>query len=346
MLWKSVNVCIAIVFSQAVIAQDLKTQRQQLISHIKATHSLTDKQVAQLTAIMEKSPVMGQGNPATTKHPVTSEQCLEDLKKKKLDFSNIEYEEICGGKYMAPLFDPATQKASDAAACIDQFEYPNIPCEYPVVWVQANEAAEICEVMGKRLCDAHEWEGACEGDLQAPDYEFAMAKGLTPNAAVERMRSSHNAKEGKKKTWAYGGAGYQKGKCGGNSSKANDCNGGDWKKCGSNTYPSGSFPDCKSKLDVYDQHGNAAEHMNLPLDESQMASKGSKSLGYTEMKGSWFIFDKYYAHQDFCRWRAPYWHGTKVLDAKSHHNYHLGFRCCKTLDVASKAADKLKKPTK
>jgi hypothetical protein len=71
--------------------------------------------------------------------------------------------------------------------------------------------------------------------------------------------------------------------------------------------------------------------MNLPLNEQQMASRGSKELGYTEMKGSWFIWDKFNAHQDWCRWRAPYWHGSKVLDPSSHHNYHLGFRCCKTV---------------
>ena len=71
--------------------------------------------------------------------------------------------------------------------------------------------------------------------------------------------------------------------------------------------------------------------MNLPLNESQMASRGSQTLGSTEMKGSWFICDTYQAHKDRCRWRAPFWHGTRVTDANSHHNYHLGFRCCKTV---------------
>ena len=71
--------------------------------------------------------------------------------------------------------------------------------------------------------------------------------------------------------------------------------------------------------------------MNLPLDESQMASRGSRELGYTEMKGSWFVFDDFRAHDDWCRWRAPFWHGSRVMDAHSHANYHLGFRCCKTL---------------
>jgi hypothetical protein len=51
------------------------------------------------------------------------------------------------------------------------------------------------------------------------------------------------------------------------------------------------------------------------------------------MKGSWFIFDTYRAHEDWCRRRrAPYWHGSRVMDEHSHSNYHLSLRCCKTQD--------------
>ena len=231
---------------------------------------------------------------------------------------------------MAPLYNPATEKAEDAGTCIDQFEFPDIPCLYPVVWVRAREAALICKAMGKRICDAHEWEGACAGALEPPDYRFDLAKGVPPNVAVERMRQAHNRVYGAHKVWAYGDH-YEKGICACSSFKTPGCGGGSWTGCGSNTFPSGSFPDCRSKLGVYDLHGNAAEHMNLPLDESQMASRGSLSLGYTEMKGSWFIFDTYYAHEDWCRWRAPFWHGSRVMDPHSHENYHLGFRCCKTI---------------
>jgi len=150
------------------------------------------------------------------------------------------------------------------------------------------------------------------------------------NVAVERMRQAHNKAYGSRKSWAYGST-YRRGICGASSFKSSGCQGGSWTKCGSNTFPSGSFPDCHSPLGVYDLHGNAAEHMKPALNEQQMASRGSLELGYTEMKGSWFIFDTYYAHEDWCRWRAPYWHGSRVMDAQSHHNYHLGFRCCKTI---------------
>ncbi len=246
-------------------------------------------------------------------------------------YGDEQFERICGAKYMAPLYNPAVEKAEDARACIDQFEFPDIPCLYPVVWVRAREAALICAAMGKRLCDAHEWEGACAGALLEPDYRFDLAAGVPPNTAIERMRQAHNRLCGAHPNWAYGPK-YEKGMCAGSSVKTAGCTGGSWTGCGSNTYPSGSFPECRSRLGVYDLHGNAAEHMNLPLDGSQMASRGSLELGYTEMKGSWFIFDTYHAHPDWCRWRAPFWHGSRVMDVKSHHNYHLGFRCCKTIE--------------
>ena len=230
---------------------------------------------------------------------------------------------------MAPLYDPATQTAAEATACIDRFEFPNIPCAYPVVWVRASEAAEICWAMGKRLCDAHEWEGACAGSLQPPDYRFDLATGVAPGDAVARMRKAHNQIHSQTKSWSYGPQ-YGKGVCAAASFKSSGCEGGSWRQCGSNTYPSGMFPDCSSPLGVLDLHGNAAEHMNLPLAPEQMSSAGSRELGVTEMKGSWFIFDIYYAHEDWCRWRAPYWHGGRVMSSDSHHNYHLGFRCCST----------------
>jgi hypothetical protein len=145
------------------------------------------------------------------------------------------------------------------------------------------------------------------------------------------MRIAHNQAASATRSWSYGPT-YQTGICATGSTKTPGCNGGSWTGCGSNTYPTGDFPKCKSLLEVYDLNGNAAEHMNLPLNESQMSSLGSKELGYTEMKGSWFIFDTYRAHEDWCRWRAPFWHGTRVMDEHSHANYHLGFRCCKTLN--------------
>ena len=314
----------------AVAPTTLQQQNDILFRQLQAVHKLTQAQMMAIRGMFAKSGYIGQGNPAVTHHPVTPEECEAKLKQLHVSYENPRFEKICGAKYMAPLYDPAKEKPEDAKACIDQFEFPDIPCAYPVVWVKAREAAEICEAMGKRLCDAHEWEGACEGDLHPPDYRWDLAKGLSPNAAVERMRAEHNRTFSATKRWSYG-LEYKKDICATSGTKTSGCNGGSWTDCGSNTFPDGDFPACRSPLEVYDLNGNAAEHMNLPLNPSQMSSAGSKELGYTEMKGSWFIFDTYRAHEDWCRWRAPYWHGSRVMDEHSHANYHLSFRCCKSL---------------
>ena len=310
--------------------QVLQQQNEALLQAIQRGHELSDEQMQAIRRIFAGSRYIGQGNPAVTQHPVTPEQCMAKLAEAGVHYENPRFEKICGAKYMAPLYDPAREKPEDAKACIDQFEFPDLPCTYPVVWVKAREAAQICAAEGRRLCDAHEWEGACAGALEPPDYRFDLAMGLAPEDAIHRMRIAHNQAASATKSWSYGPT-YRTGICATGSTKTSGCNGGSWSGCGSNTYPTGDFPACKSPLDVYDLNGNAAEHMNLPLNVSQMSSLGSKELGYTEMKGSWFVFDTYRAHEDWCRWRAPFWHGTRVMDEHSHANYHLGFRCCKTV---------------
>ncbi len=311
-------------------------QRQELLRDIRTVHGLDESQMEKLAALFAASPFLGQGNPAATVHPMTPEEC-RSKREKEIDLSEAaRFESHCGAKFMMPLYHPSRETPEEGNACIDQFEFPNIPCAYPVVWVRAREAALLCEAVGKRLCDAHEWEGGCAGALQAPDYAFELARGLSPENAIREMRARHNRIDDKRKVWAYGPS-YRTGVCAAASFKSPECEGGSWTKCGSNTYPAGAFPSCRSPLGVEDLHGNAAEHMNLPLDESQMASRGSREYGYTEMKGNWFIFDRYKAHEDACRWRAPFWHGSRVMDPKSHHNYHLGFRCCKTVSGAGSA---------
>jgi len=309
-------------------------QNERLLTELQATHDLSPEQMRRIREIFNGSRLIGQGNPAVTEHPMTPAECATTWRARRESAANATFERICAAKFMAPLYDPAHESPEKAQACIDQFEFPDIPCAYPVVWVKAKEAAELCEAEGKRLCDAHEWEGACDGRLLPPDYRFDLAQGVAADVAIGRMRAAHNNEYSPVKRWSYG-LDYERGICAAGSHKSPDCNGGSWAHCGSNTYPAGSFPACHSTLGVYDLNGNAAEHMNLPLDPSQMSSRGSTTLGYTEMKGSWFIFDSYRAHEDWCRWRAPYWHGTRVLAEDSHANYHLGFRCCKTLQKPS-----------
>ena len=49
------------------------------------------------------------------------------------------------------------------AYCIDRYEAPNAPNEYPLVMESAVTAEKWCRDRGKRLCDEDEWERACAG---------------------------------------------------------------------------------------------------------------------------------------------------------------------------------------
>jgi len=306
-------------------------QNAHLIEQLAYVNGLRPDQVSRIKAVFASSKRVSQGNPDAARHPVTVAQCQRKLAKLKVNFDDEAAARRCGARYMAPLYDPEKKQTfSDAPVCIDRFEFPNIPCAYPVTWVRANEAVALCQAMGKRLCDAHEWEGACYGRLRPPDYEFDLFKRMQKDDARKSMRARRNSRVIKDKRWAYGPK-FRKGVCGTSSRKSKNCGVG-WRKCGTNTFPAGFFTDCVSPLGVYDQHGNAAEHMNLPLSPDQLASSPLQHYGHTEMKGSWFVFDIIHAHEDHCLWRAPYWHGTKVMNEGSHRNYHLGFRCCKSLE--------------
>ncbi len=313
-------------------AQSLAERNELLFQQLQQIRGLSNSEINRVRTIFANSPNgwMGQGNPAVTQHPLTPEEAAARLggsvEQVRASYRNREYERICGGPFMVPLYDPATQTARDATVCADMFEYPNIPMVYPVVWVRANEAAALCAAEGGRIGDAHEWEGAAAGQLLPPDYPFDMIRGMGASAAVNTMRNWHN-NHYSSTSGTYSIGAWQSGVCATGSFKNASCNGGSFTGCGSNTYPAGSFPQCQSPLGVFDIDGNAAEHMNLPLAEDQMASAGSTTLGVTEMKGSWFIWDTIRAHEHWARWRAPFWHGSRVLSEGSHRNYHLGFRC-------------------
>jgi hypothetical protein len=347
--------------SEAALEPDtLESQRAKLFARMEGELGLAPTELARVRELFAASPILGQGNPRISVHAIGRAECELAHAVQPLRAGDA----VCGAPNMVALYDHAPPPAPppalggddalfvsdspflhDAIAdpsasvetaqapaaetprvCIDQFEFPNIPCEYPVVHVSAREAAELCEAVGKRLCDAHEWEGACAGSLRPPAREYAWGNER------HAMRQLHNARRAR--VWAYG-AEKDHSRCATTSYKTPGCPGGGFGSCGSNTFPAGAFPGCVSAFGVYDLHGNAAEHMSLPLEPAELTSAGG--YGVTEMKGSWFIFSHYEAHEDDCRWRAPDWHATRVLAAHSHSNYHLGFRCCKSITPESVA---------
>ena len=299
-------------------SSELAARNQALLQRMQAELALDDAALLRLKEVFEASRWLGQGNPEVTEHPMTRAECRE----RRAQAGELPSGDTrCKSPNMVPLYDPsAGETADNAKVCIDQYEFPNLPCEYPVVWVKANQTVELCRAMGKRICDAHEWEGACAGALKTPEVEYPFGE--------RRMMMEYLHNQKRELIWSYGKT-KDHAKCATMSHKSKRCDTIAWQLCGSNTYPTGAFPDCRSPLGAFDLNGNAAEHMNLPIRPEELGSRGG--LGETEMKGSWFIFSTYEAHPDDCRWRAPMWHKSRMDDSNSHRNYHLSFRCCRDL---------------
>jgi formylglycine-generating enzyme len=311
----------------------LEEQRVWVLKRLQEELNLPSEQAEKIQKIMSASNWMGQGNPKVTEHPFTRQTCMERRAKATIKPDN---QKVCQASNMVPVYNPKNkEQPKDAHVCIDQYEFPNLECEYPITWVAASEAIAICEAMDKRLCDAHEWEGACAGELRSveEEYQWEKYKPMVKNAPAEqiefarRTMAYYHNKE-RKLVWAYGDKKNHK-LCGMASQKSPGCTESLWHNCGTNTFPTGSFPECVSSFGVYDQHGNAAEHMNFPMLPNEQAMYGT--YGHTEMKGSWFSFGVSDAHEDDCRWRAKNWHPARTKTKGNHRNYHLGFRCCKTI---------------
>jgi hypothetical protein len=295
----------------------LQQQREHLYHVLDTELRLDPKLIDAIALILGQSPHAGTGNPECTSHPLSRDQCLTRRAQLQPLPSDAA---LCGAPNMVAIFNPRTEDVNHARVCMDQFEFPNVPCEYPLVWVRASEAAAICKVVGKRLCDAHEWEGACAGALLPVEQEYFFEMSRDESALMHNERRVHS--------W-LGSLTPLLDVCATMGAKSPNCWDVTWEACGSNTYPTGSFPGCVSPFGVYDLLGNVAEHMNLPLRADQLASKGG--IGETEMKGSWFAHDGLAPHPDDCRWRAPAWHETLIDSPHSHRNYQLGFRCCKDI---------------
>lgn len=63
--------------------------------------------------------------------------------------------------------------------CIDRFEAGINKGEYPPILINYNEAKQICEYRGKRLCSEDEWVFSCEGPEAIP-YPYGYTRDVVP----------------------------------------------------------------------------------------------------------------------------------------------------------------------
>jgi len=254
---------------------------------------------------------MSQGNKAIARHTISKEKCLEGLRANNIVVQTAEQRATCNGfENMVPVW----QKGEKPSYCIDVFEFPNKTCELPFVWTPPTWAKKVCEAQGKRLCSDQEWNVACRADPQGgPDQKYAYGEKLDLEICNTNLahRTACNPR---------------------GSSTA-------WGTCSTDTEPSGAFPKCRSRFGVFDQHGNVAE---------VMTRKDGPRDTVTQLKGSaWFYVElakepgqpipsttmnKEGAYPDHCNF-DPRWH-VEPIDAAGHINYHLGFRCCRSVEQA------------
>jgi sulfatase modifying factor 1 len=252
-----------------------------------------------------------QGNPQIASHTIGRRACLEGLRGVVLQTE--EQKTTCKGmENMVPVY--AGGKPLSAKTCIDIFEFQNQACELPMVWGTPSGAEKICELQGKRLCTQTEWSLACKADPEGKvDSTYAYGEAL--DLTICNTNKPHAM--GPDGQWV--------------------CNPHDaqvaWATCATETEPSGSFPRCRSRLGVFDQHGNVAE---------MMTRKGDGDALVTQLKGSAFFYvdvarrpdeaqkpGARETYPDQCTY-DPRWH-VETLSEAMHSNYHLGFRCCVSL---------------
>ena len=114
--WRRFGFGTMLLLGVALLAQSpsLREQNEVLFRQLQSVHGLSDAQMSAIRNIFAKSGYMGQGNPAITRHPVTPEEAQAKMNRMGIDYANPAFEKICGAKYMAPLYNPATQRPEDA----------------------------------------------------------------------------------------------------------------------------------------------------------------------------------------------------------------------------------------
>ncbi len=289
-----------------------------------------------LRGIFARSGFIGQGNPAITAPPADARAMpVRQCPAARTAMPTAGSSGSAAAKYMAPLYDPRTQKPEDATACIDQFEFPDIPCTYPVVWVQGREAAEICAAMGKRLCDAHEWEGACAGRAGAARLPLRSGQGRRAERGGQpHAQSAHNRPHTDRQELELRPRLPARASAPPPATRAPSCQGGGWNDLRLQHLSDRLLSrTAAARWASTTCNGNAAEHMNLPLAPSQMASRGSTTLGVHRDEGQ-LVHLRQLPRPRRLVPLAGALLARQPGDGRpgSHPNYHLGFRCCKTLN--------------
>ncbi|HEX2881927.1 MAG TPA: SUMF1/EgtB/PvdO family nonheme iron enzyme [Polyangiaceae bacterium] len=177
--------------------------------------------------------------------------------------------------------------------CIDRYEWPNQLGQKPLVLVGFDEAQQLCESAGKRLCDEQEWSFACEGEHLLP-YSYGYERDPT-RCVIDRLANKPSER------WARYDECMDNDRCREAFSEIDQ------------REPTGTFRGCVSPVGAHDMTGNVSEWVRVLGPKPGHATKG----------GYWG------PGPDQCRATTP---AKKPLDAKGQAQElspELGFRCCR-----------------
>lgn len=170
-----------------------------------------------------------------------------------------EYPERCAvfdrDAWLAKSKDMATKPMH---FCMDRFEYPNRKGGYPVIFINWNEAKNLCAKESKRLCTEDEWTFACEGEEAMP-YPYGYVRSPEKCPIDGKWRAFNE------KPLAADRAGFE-------AMMELDRL---WQGVAS-----GGSPGCKSPFGVYDMTGN--------IDEWTSSVRGERDRHQSILKGGYW----------------------------------------------------------
>ena len=124
-------------------AQTLKENNEALLSEVQRVHGLSSGQMESIRAIFRASGSIGQGNPAVTRHSMSTRACTEKLSESAVTYENPEFEGVCKAEYMAPCTTPPS-RSRRRQGLHRPVRVPRYSLRVPRGLGGAREAAEIC----------------------------------------------------------------------------------------------------------------------------------------------------------------------------------------------------------
>ncbi|WP_437933241.1 SUMF1/EgtB/PvdO family nonheme iron enzyme [Sorangium sp. So ce341] len=181
------------------------------------------------------------------------------------------------------------KKNESLSFCMDRYEYPNVPGELPRTLTSWEQAADLCEAQGKRLCTEAEFNFACEGPEALP-YVYGYERNAeTCNQDREYRFPDHSQR------LLHHEACMQNERCAAELSRLDG------------REPAGSRAECASWAGVFDLNGNVNEWV-VRTDQKAPYRSG--------LKGGWWG-----PIRSQCR-------PMTTFHKEDDYGYEVGFRCC------------------